>query len=1353
MFLLSATRLLLRRRTTLFFVLLLAIALSFAPNDAFGEGFAAPFSTIPMYNSADGVIVQDWDGDGCVDVSIACGADSRISTLKSNGHGGFGARSDFVGALSGARKIAAGDVQGDGTPDMVVAQYTGNSVRVYLMTPGAIAYTSFDDFATGGNPVDVSVGDLDADGDQDIVTANQSASTVSVLLGNGNGTFAPHTDYANGSYPSSLALGDLNSDGYLDAVTGSFYSGTVTVWYGSASGTLSGWTDIVVGANGGVRDVVLAKLDGDSDLDLAVLQFQGLEVFLGDGAGGFPSKADEGSCGGYALIAADFNGDGKLDLANGCSLSGGGLVRLGTGTGTFGPVKVFQSGGQSAVGIASGDLNGDGSADLAIASDPRNVSILHGNGDGTFGEDLFFASGSVIRKLSLAELTGDSQNDVFIATGEGIEIHKGLGTGNFTFTDLGYVPSGALDAVAVDFDNDGDRDFASVDGSIAPGNLTVFLNQGNGTLSLALVNSVSGTPSAIASADFDHDSILDLATASRTGYVTVLEGLGNGSFSELGSVPGAYGDLTAIAVGDLNADTHPDIVVADSASSGVIVSFGDGSGGFPASTGYSTGAGPVSIAVFDLDLDGDLDLAAACPGGDSIAVGLNDGTGSFLPFASYWSPGRPVAVVAGHADQGGIPDLFLLDHDDWTVSILRGIGSGTFAFDNQAWGVGAEAAALAVGDVTGDGRSDILASGLHGTGDGPSVQVLLNDISPPPDAAPVVTAPLSVNVEAGGSISLTVTAHDPNCDAISSLTAGGLPPAAAFTPNGANTAGTLTWNPTPAQIGDYVVTFTASNLLSGSKSTQVHAKPPGTDAAGTFVWTPKAGDAGTYQVCFIATNSDGDPPDTACTTVTVSSGGGGAAPFLSLLRATEAPSAPTKGPVVSVRSTASVAIGETLVIDVSATDTDGLTVDTSGLPAGNEASFTADQSPVVTAPSQVSATPGVPLTINVAVIDPDGDGITSLTASYPGLPPGNNASFTPNGTNTLGTFSWTPAIGDSGSYGVTFYAGNLLVGVAPSLVRVGTGLAGYWRLNGDGNDLAGGTNLTQAIGPTQFGPGYLNQALEVGPYSINTWALFAPAATDHGLPYGEPWTVECWVNASQSGFGPHGIVGAWDASASSRWSLWVSVYDGGLAHFDTYSSLMTNGVYLNSSVSVTDGSWHHLAVTSDGSNVTLYVDGAPHGSGTLDGPAPVVPGTLCVGCALNTYDLEGSVDEVRLWRRQRSQDEILAAMNGELGGYVTGVGPSPPIYRNALLQNRPNPFNPRTEIAFELEREGQATLRVFDVAGRLVRTLIDARLPAGRHEVTWDGRGDRGEKAASGAYFYRLRASGFEKTKRMLLLK
>jgi hypothetical protein len=108
---------------------------------------------------------------------------------------------------------------------------------------------------------------------------------------------------------------------------------------------------------------------------------------------------------------------------------------------------------------------------------------------------------------------------------------------------------------------------------------------------------------------------------------------------------------------------------------------------------------------------------------------------------------------------------------------------------------------------------------------------------------------------------------------------------------------------------------------------------------------------------------------------------------------------------------------------------------------------------------------------------------------------------------------------------------------------------------------------------------------------------------------------------------------------------------------------------------------------------------------------------------------------------------------GCAGGAISAVGSPPVPSLIALEQNAPNPFNPSTRIAFSVPRSGRATLRIYDIAGRAVATLVDRDLPAGRHVVTWDGTDGGRRTMASGVYFYRLQVGGAIRTRSMILLK
>jgi hypothetical protein len=383
----------------------------------------------------------------------------------------------------------------------------------------------------------------------------------------------------------------------------------------------------------------------------------------------------------------------------------------------------------------------------------------------------------------------------------------------------------------------------------------------------------------------------------------------------------------------------------------------------------------------------------------------------------------------------------------------------------------------------------------------------------------------------------------------------------------------------------------------------------------------------------------------------------------------------------------------------------------------------------------------------MTVSDPDGDPMTSLTANLSSLPPGN-ATFTAGAGNTSGTFSWTPAMTDSGTFGVTFIATNQLVGVGATEIHVDPiGPVSYWKLNGNGNDEIGKAPLGP-VGTPAYGAAKFNQGAILDGAGVN--GLGAAATPDHTIPLG-PWTVECWVNAGATQAQDKVFLAARDARGDNYWTIGVTTL--GKAWFQMYA----NGSFttdIRSTTTITGGAYHHVALTTNGTTMTLYVDGAVQTTATPMAACTVAGGTLALGAGSSPYPFRsGTIDEIRIWNMTRTQAQILASMNSELNGYATAVEVTSPAYRDVLRQNAPNPFNPHTEIAFELAKAGRTTLRVYDIQGRLVATLLNGALSAGPHRVTWSGRNQSGREAASGIYFYRLDAPGFKETKRMTLAR
>ena len=223
-------------------------------------------------------------------------------------------------------------------PELLLAIGLAASSPRAVAAPLFAAPLSFD---TGLNPQSVAIGDLTGDGKPDLVVANTNSNTVSVLLGNGNGSFGPKTDYATGSYPQSVAIGDLNGDGKPDLVTANYYSSTVSVLLGNGDGTFVPKADYATGT--GPYSVAIGDLNGDRKPDLVAANSttNTASVLLGNGDGSFGAKTDYGT-GFYPVSVAigDVNADGKPDLVVANSTSQTVSVLLNAGGGIPTPIAL-----------------------------------------------------------------------------------------------------------------------------------------------------------------------------------------------------------------------------------------------------------------------------------------------------------------------------------------------------------------------------------------------------------------------------------------------------------------------------------------------------------------------------------------------------------------------------------------------------------------------------------------------------------------------------------------------------------------------------------------------------------------------------------------------------------------------------------------------------------------------------------------------------------------------------------------------------------------------------------------------------------------------------------------------------
>lgn len=615
----------------------------------------------------------DNDGDGDIAVSVT-NAVNNIVLFENDGLGNFSA-GGVVATGTNPKAVTSADFDRDGRRDLAVLATSGpNSIQVFFGN-GLFSYSAPLDLAPSFAPSDLAVGEFDQDGFEDLVFSNPASSEIVVLPSNG-GMFSAAIPFS--SLPNITGLSVGNIDGKLNAeqdilVVQDQAVANIDVQL-SRFGSIA--VNVVSGMNqsgrnfgnvqlGTVSGTKFHDLDLDGVIDPGEDGLPGLTIFLDlDGDGVFtpglePSTVTDND-GNWTLTDVPVN----VPVSVAEVTVGSGFFQTFPNQLLFGDEMDFD-GTDSPQNIALGDIDKDGDQDVAIASMGSNA-IHIGLVDPTTGlvqrVDIPVAASPLA--VQLADVNGDGNLDVISAsnTPSGM-VSVALGNGNGTFqTASSFAAGTSPQSLAVaDLDGANGLDIAV---SNDDNNVTILLDNGAGGFTTSTV-ALGVRPRDIVAANLDGDGAIDLAVAiveSGSPGVTILGNSGSGSFSIRQSV-GLPSSAFGIATGDFfESNAALDLVVSGTFGFRAIENDGSGSAtAFGTPVGSTTGLlASRDIAVADLDGDGhqDIAIADAAAGASSVFVGLGDGAGGFL---NQFIPAGQLqgGVALGDLTANGRPDVLV----------------------------------------------------------------------------------------------------------------------------------------------------------------------------------------------------------------------------------------------------------------------------------------------------------------------------------------------------------------------------------------------------------------------------------------------------------------------------------------------------------------------------------------------------------------------------------------------------------------------------------------------------------------------------------------------------------------------
>lgn len=613
-------------------------------------------------------------------------------------------------------------------------------------------------------PYAVTAGDLTGDGIDDLVVADSDGAAI--LVANSDSTFQPQRRL-DIERVTKLAIASLTDDRVADLVVLPADSAVVRVYPGRGDGSFEAPIDLpfVEGARGLVAD----DLNGDGHADLAAAGGITVRTWIAIRGGGFaPPNTILLGLDTNGLLAGDVDRDGLPDLLVLHKYQAGFTLLRNTGAGTFGAPVVYVAPSGSSL-AATGDFDGDGSADIAIPEGsvygvPDGINVWYGRPDGTLGTPR-----RVLTVISDAEGTAaadfdrDGRDDLVVARANGFVVHRGSGTGVSAETSFAVVSYSGAPVVVGNFDTDGRPDVCSLEWSPDGGGLSlcglylgssafVWRGEGDGGFHSPLPLAGSTDSRRVIATDFDGDGAVDVFATTAAPALVAYHGLPGGAFDTpvVVPLPSIANSLQAI---DVDGDDRPEIVmtIGTGAIPGQILLFDLDAAGVPhVRPPIVLNGSAFGLAAGDFDRDGRLDFAVTDPLSHGLHIVLGAAGGTWIAHPMNLGA-RSLPIVAVDLDRDGVLDLMLsvdIITTGQTVLLgLRGAGDGSFTIDlavPQALAV----RSLTVAPPDGGDATIAAAEGLYGCS-GPRGGVVLLRAIPGtlvPSAEPIVMGAIPTQV-------------------------------------------------------------------------------------------------------------------------------------------------------------------------------------------------------------------------------------------------------------------------------------------------------------------------------------------------------------------------------------------------------------------------------------------------------------------------------------------------------------------------------------------------------------------------------------------------------------------------------